>query len=69
MRKCEGDESAFPEGVNGNDCGLTKREYMATAIMAGLLSPQQRAGDPWSFHAMQAVAAADALIAALNEGQ
>lgn len=68
--------SAFPfQALNTNgsprfaaDPGLTKREYMATAIMA-TLAPRvdiiEGRGANWSVVAREAASSADALIAAL----
>lgn len=67
--------SAFPfQALNTNgsprfaaEPGLTKREYMATAIMATLVSREiiEGYGADWSVVAKEAASSADALIAAL----
>lgn len=61
---------AFPCAITsdtiGGAHGLTKREYIATQLMAGLLSSDPLAGH-WELDAHSAVDAADALLEALKE--
>ncbi len=56
------DDSAFP----ASESGLTKLEYMASALMAGLLAHSGLTDDPDDL-AEQALVCADALIRALNK--
>lgn len=64
MRKVHPDTPAFDGAA-----GLTKREYMATAILAGMQAhgfPASATRDEVATHALHT---ADALIRALNEGE
>ena len=63
-------DPAFPAHVQGS--GLTKREYIATAIMAQIASElyevaTEHQGYSAGHLATQAVKAADALIAAIDK--
>lgn len=74
MRRTDGRNHAFPttvyynESPIGQDEGLTKREYVATRAMQGILANSER-DFPADTLGHEAVAFADALINALNEEQ
>ena len=56
--------TAFPD-VHGND-GLTKREYIAIHLMAGMLARDSHPDSTPVHLAVAAVGAADALLSALE---
>ena len=60
--------SAVP-GEHAAAHGLTKREYIAAKLMAGLLASPDYANSAWKVMAEQAVAGADVLIRELNKDQ
>jgi hypothetical protein len=59
-------EPAFDYDIDYPEEGLTKREYFAAMAMQALLS-DPNISTTYSHYAENAVQAADALIAALNE--
>jgi hypothetical protein len=68
------DDQVFPQVVRSVDnsilemhTGMTKREYIATQIMAASVSGDNEARYQCQSHAEYAVRAADALIQALNQ--
>jgi hypothetical protein len=63
----EGSKSAFPIPIL-EEGGLTKREYAAIEILAGIWSDSQSAGSDEQL-AAQAVKSADALLAELEKDQ
>jgi len=63
-----GNDTAFPSNCEDDTNGLTKREYFAAMAVAGFAAdPSCESDGPQCAGA--AVEWADALIAALNEGQ
>jgi len=63
-----GNDTAFPSNCEDDTDGLTKREYFAAMAMQGFLSDGSQDLAPEQC-ARAGVRHADALIAALNEGQ
>jgi hypothetical protein len=73
MSKTDESGPAFPCGYVAYP-GLTKREYIATHVLAGLVASRWSplagiSANPRDTRAEWAVAQADALIAALSEGR
>lgn len=64
MVRHKGDEAAFPSTAESFE-GLTKREYMATHILAGMVAMDSRTSN-MDEQARTAVRRTDALIATLN---
>ena len=60
-------QSAFPVDRHNQTWGLTKREYIATQALQGLLASPQKEGCPRDLIVSQAVDFANALIRELNK--
>jgi hypothetical protein len=67
MSATKPDDDAFPRPDCGFE-GLTKREYFACHIMAGIADLPRIGTTDAEVYARNAVALADALVAALNKG-
>lgn len=63
----DGNDLAFPIDMGPTiHAGMTKREYMAAALLQGMVSDPENYSVDWESLAVCAVTAADKLICALN---